>query len=933
MESIKNLKIAYFNMRSIRNKLSEIKIFIKNHRNHIDIIIATEVWIYSSEQKYYNVAGFTSVYNCRDINRGGGTAIFIKEGIKFNLIENIDSYNFTLIEIKCAQKPLFFAVNYKAPGENGTAFITHLDILLEKYNNVVLMTDANFNILDNCSETSDYINMLHSNGFDIINNLHPTRVTKDSSTLIDHVITDLTDHDFCIKLYDNPSFDHRIILTEIQQIEVKVNRMITRRYQKVNYQKLRDDLYHFFISHPCTSVKNLIDIVQTMKWINTKEKLVRVRSDSNWITQEILESMNRRNKIYKKWKRNQSSEVLRNEYMKLKKEIDKKCEKAKQDFMERQVTNAGNNTKKLWKVINEKLYNSDLGSINTVSKIIKEGQEIVNKDLIADEFNRYFCSIGEKIAANIMDSAEVNNVRIPPCSSTFFLSPTNEDEVASIIHKLKINSAPGEDGITVKDVKKIEPIINPILVELVNKCIETGQFPKELKESITIPILKGGATTNMNNYRPIALTSVIAKIFEKVINCRLKKYIEEHIKFDKNQFGFQQNASTEAAATELTTHVINELDKGNYVTSVFIDLQKAFDTVNHQILLSKLEEIGIRGLPLQLFESYLIGRKVATKIDDCISSKQTVRTGVPQGSVLGPTLYLLYIHDLQHYLPECSYKVFADDTCLLFSHQNPEALEEQMNEILIRFHNWLKRNKLAINVAKTKYMIFKNVNKQGIMLNIRIDQSYIEEVSSFKYLGLFIDNKLTWEKHITHIKKKIVPLLGKLKRMGVKFNKHVINFVYNAHILSHIRYCLIIWSSCPEYNRKKIDTLMKKSLKILHKKKQRMSSMLLFNETKQVNLQSLIFQDKAKYIFKILNGQMKSNHEIVRRNEVLARNTRQLNVIVLPRSRTSKHQNSTLPSAISVFNSLPQSITNLKNYKEFVSKLKIFVTDNQDLVI
>jgi len=407
--------------------------------------------------------------------------------------------------------------------------------------------------------------------------------------------------------------------------------------------------------------------------------------------------------------------------------------------------------------------------------------------------------------------------------------------------------------------------------------------------------------------------------------------MENCVRYDKNQYGFQHNASTDLAVSDMVSEIVNELDKGNYVAGIFIDLQKAFDTVNHVKLINKLERIGIRGVALELFKNYLHSRKICTKFGNSLSSYRYIFTGVPQGSVLGPTLYLIYIHDLQYNI-DCSYKVFADDTCLLLSNKNPVILQNMVSEKLNEYINWLKANKLLINASKTKFMIFKNVNMQGIRLNLTIDNECLEEVQVIKYLGVMIDNKLSWLPQIERIMKKIVPLMGRLKRIRSKFNKRIINILYHSHILGTIRYCMNTWSMCPEYAKSKVEKLMKKALKILHKLEPRTESELVFRMADQLNLHTLIFIEKAKLIYKILHNQAKNNFNIVRRNQVTSVTTRQSHSLHIPTSRTDKHKYGTVVTSLKIFNSLPSEIREIPNLKKFQSKLKTFAKENQMIV-
>lgn len=324
-------------------------------------------------------------------------------------------------------------------------------------------------------------------------------------------------------------------------------------------------------------------------------------------------------------------------------------------------------------------------------------------------------------------------------------------------------------------------------------------------------------------------------------------------KIDENLFGFQEKSSTDAALSKVLHFLNLYIDKGHYVIMLFFDLRKAFDLVEHNSLIEILDELGIRGLPLKFFKSYLTNRKVVTKLDK-INSMELV----PQGSVLGPILYLLYINSLRHLKTYGKPTIYADDTCFLYHSNNKEELEMMVKHDLEMYSNWITGQKLVINFSKTNYILFKPKRKSDITISLGNKFENIQRVESTKYLGVVIDEKLTWECHISKIKNAIFPLIGAIKRCS-KFPKNIARQIYNAHILSKIRSNILIWSICKENYLNEIQVMMNRALKSLFRLDWYTPSNDLLKITDTFSLKEIIFIERCKFMYKIDNNIIKHN--------------------------------------------------------------------------
>ena len=310
---------------------------------------------------------------------------------------------------------------------------------------------------------------------------------------------------------------------------------------------------------------------------------------------------------------------------------------------------------------------------------------------------------------------------------------------------LKESKAAGPDKINAKLVKDSAEVICPTSTKIFNRSLQQGIFPEDLKNAFVSPIYKNGDKSDCSNYRPISILSTIAKALEKTVYNQLISYLNENNILSNSQFGFRKQHSTTTSLLNATNNWLLNIDKGLINGVLFLDLRKAFDTVDHKILIEKLKLYGITGVALKLFISYLEKRYQSCKVNNVKSSRKLIECGVPQGSNLGPLLLLLYVNDLPNCLDQAKPSMFADDTSITASSESVEELEALLNSDLDNIYQWLVANKLTLNVSKTEYMIIgsrHNLSKINMDPKIKIGGESISRVKTTKSLGMVIDDKL-----------------------------------------------------------------------------------------------------------------------------------------------------------------------------------------------
>ena len=415
-----------------------------------------------------------------------------------------------------------------------------------------------------------------------------------------------------------------------------------------------------------------------------------------------------------------------------------------------------------------------------------------------------------------------------------------------------MNKATGLDQIPARALKVGASVVSQPLTHILNSSLSLGIFPDNWKLAKVVPIYKSDDRSDRGNYRPISILSVVSKIFEKLVFSQLYKYLSENNLLSAHQSGFRPGHSTVTALLKATT-----VDIGDLNLAVFLNLKKAFDTVDHDILLNKLKCLGVSNIENDWVKSYLVDRSQRCYGNGVLSNSREVKCGVPQGSNLGPLLFLVYINDLPGCLRESIPNLYADDTSITYSNSDMNIIEDKLNADLERLHVWLRSNRLSLNVVKSEYVAIASRNRLNNLSSdpvVTIGNARLTRVKETKSLGVIIDENLNWGPHIKAITKKVSKGLGALRRIRDLVPKDTLNTVYQSIVQPHFEYCSPVWDTCGKVLRDSLQRLQNRAARVITRSGYEIRSSVLIHNLGWQTLQEQQRKSKIRIMHKILKG-------------------------------------------------------------------------------
>jgi hypothetical protein len=601
----------------------------------------------------------------------------------------------------------------------------------------------------------------------------------------------------------------------------------------------------------------------------------------------------------------------------------RKVERDHYDLLFRQNRN---NLRKTWSVIKDVINKKTRSEL--VNSFMVNDEIITEKKAIADGFNDFFVNIGPNLAKQIPENNKdpLEYIR-KDIANSMYMHDVEADEIKKVISSLNTGS-PGWDDIHAKVLKSSFHLHIVPLLHIVNLSFTQGIFPNELKIARVVPIYKNGNNILFNNYRPVSVLPVFSKVFERLMYSRLLSFIQKHDILYKYQFGFREGHNTNMALIILVDKIMNALDNGEIVLGIFLDFSKAFDTVNIDILLRKLFKYGVRGVCLDWFKSYFSNRKQFVTFNNFNSTRKDIICGVPQGSILGPLLFLLYVNDMVNVSNILFSILFADDTNLFLTGKNLSATINNMNKELEKVVDWLSVNKLSLNIKKTNYMVF-NTGKKCLTTdkNVSINGQLIAKVESTKFLGVIIDSKMTWSEHIQYIKGKISRSIGMLYKARKVFSSCTLNTLYYSLIYPYLTYCIEVWGKASNIYLSSIYKLQKRVVRIIVSAPYAAHTLPIFLKLKILPLEKIYIYRIILFMYKYVCGTFPNIFEaIFVSNWVVHRYpTRQIYKFHVPKARLSIFQKSIRFTGVFWWNYISDKLIYDCGIYTYKSKLKDFI--------
>lgn len=731
----RGIHICHINAQSLNNKTDEFRVTFEN--SSVDVICVSETWLVKgTPDSLVNLNGYRIFRADRD-TRAGGVAIYVKDSIKCNFkckFSTGEKVEYLFVEVISEGAKMLIGCVYRPDKYiDMTLFMDELERLTTSYTDLIIAGDFNCNVLMDSYVTDNMISI----GLAAINRAIPTHFTSRGSTLLDLFFVNNMSK---VILYDQlsaPCFSkHDLIFTTYNfDLIHEVQTIAYRDFKNINYQVLEENLYQISWNalYYMPSVDEQLDFLENNIYhlynltVNVRTKINKSNTRP-WFTTSIKLLIDRRDRAYTRWKKFKIPE-LKEEYRSLRRDVTREIRKSKSVHYSNRFKNAIN-TKQTWKTIR------DIGIGHSTKKS--------SCNLSPDELNEAFQNL--PIVENPSPVQYINNNEIPITFQQFnFRCITNAETLFSLL-SIKSNAI-GYDDIHPKFIKILLPYLLPYISHLFNTILTTSIFPKRWKHAKIIPVPK---TTS--EFRPIAILPYMSKALERIMHDQINTYLRRFKLLNEKQSGFRQKHSCITALIDVTEDIRDAIDGRNVSFLVLLDHSKAFDTVNHNILCSKLSQnFNFSSTSEKLIKSYLETRFQSVYINNQCSTPRQVPKGVPQGSILGPLLFSMYVNDLPQHVYNCKVHLYADDIQIYLNSSIKYLCENvtKLNDDLNRIYLWASANGLCLNPLKSKCLI---IHKKSLRTNLNFDillnNQKIEIVSSSKNLGVVINNTLSWNNHV-----------------------------------------------------------------------------------------------------------------------------------------------------------------------------------------
>lgn len=931
----------YINAQSLLSHKYEIEQLL--YKSKFDILCVSETWLYPfMSSSFVNIPNY-NLYR-EDCGRGGGVCLFVRDYLKVteltNGTEKQEGIEMKWLSIQHRKLPsIILGCVYRHPKAPAASF----NYISESFKNMILRNkpififgDFNDDLLKNDNKMNKLVSSLKLH--QLIN--IPTRITPNSKSLIDLFITNKKEMVIHSDVIPSIVADH-------EAITVSVN---LRKPKRLPIFKTFRCLKNYSQEKICSLLMNEVNtlngILNTDNAHNQTEILTSVlnkcvdscaplvtreiiRPPAPWISDDIKQNIKTRDYLQMEIKKDRNNVILREQHKEQKKKVKSLMETGRKQHNKEELKKNKNDFSTSWKIVKGLLHN------NCAKESHTEDHDLTNK---AEKFNEFFANIGrktfektqEEISRNNVDARiESQNVSVDNQQNRFKPSPVDCETVILTVKNLKGSSAYGSDGISLRFIKDSLYMIAFYVTIIINTSIVTNTYPALWKLSHVVPIFKSGDRDEVSNFRPISLLPVLSKILEKIIANQLSRYLEINHLISDSQHGFRPKLSTETALLKISDKIYDNIDKKKISLLILLDLSKAFDSVNHNILINKCQMLNIDPSWLN---DYLRNRSQCVRIKNTISSPKDITFGVPQGSILGPILFNIYVNDLKKFLTNCFIIQYADDTQILLEGkvESIKELIKKAEETLNKVKFYFQTNGLLLNESKTQCIFIGSrqyISEINDNIQIDFNGNSIRPMKSVKNLGVHFDRYMSFESHIDELYKKVMGTLIYLNRVKDFFEPDTRLIVVQSLALSLINYCFVIWGSTNDLLLNRVQKLQNFAARVAIgtvKKFEHITPFLL--QLEWLKVKDRYIYDVNVIVFKIVRNMFPNwLYDFNTVDSVTGMITRQANNLVIRRAFTNVGSREMRTRGPHLWNRLPSVIREAASLNSFKNKLQKYI--------
>ena len=826
--SFVTFNILMINIRSCRKNFTNFLACFYNVLTYFSCVILTETWLTVESDSTFNIPGFYSYSLYRD-GVGGGIKLYLKNSIQSKLLSDLAFINglfeMLTVELLFDRNKVVLTSVYHPPtssvarnNEFIDSFVLHLKMLLERKIPVIVAGDVNINLLNpyNYVYVDTFIYNMFELGFIPVVTL-PTKFNIANAitrySIIDHIYVstelrnfrsfvipvDITDHFPVGALLKLPfTFTLSSHVIKSRPLNEAGKATFSLLLSNIHLHILDDNFnitYNSYLSKVLESYDISFPIVT---------KTIKVRQPAPWMTPKLKQCVKKKSKLYKLYLKGR---ITKAEYSIYKNRLTALLRRVKKLYYSKLLYDASRDAAKFWSCLNNIL---DRNTCNSLKEMKVGDMLLAGRDL-ANYINNYFVTAVSTITSNLTPP----NIYVflsDPVEASCFFNPSTPVEVAGVVDALK-NKGNGLLDLHPLVIKENKNLFSHHLSDLYNFSLEKSVFPAKSKIGRVTPVYKSGNTENIENYRPITVLPIFSKVFEKLTLTRMEGFIARFSILSSCQFGFRKGLGTAHAVIKLLSYILPAYHDKIYSACFFLDLRKAFDTVDHKILLQKLSHYGFRGQCHSYLGSYFQNREQYVYVNGYESDIMTVSSVVPQGSILGPLCFSLFINDLPLAV-DTHTVLFADDAAFIITSPSLEQLYNKIEKLFRDLECYLGNNRLVPNSSKSKLMMFSSKPTQDLR-DLRFANGVVEWVNEFKYLGLTLTSKLCFASHINRVALNISRITGALTNIRSIVPPYVLMKVYNALVFPHLTNHVVIWGSAPSCHLKVLVTRVNNLLRVI----------------------------------------------------------------------------------------------------------------------